>query len=188
MGTAAARTSRRLAASLVSLVTLASIASGVAQATLSPRQLYQGLLKAAPASSMPPALVGSKTRAARLSAGSRSHHAVGAVEVGNAQALVGFLVFPTRALALADLKAFPPDAGPNKLITNRPAGFPRPAYLLHAAGNGYVATYLVFVLDNVVVNAWAYGTKGSEKKLTAIVERDALWAKNRALTVMRSGS
>jgi hypothetical protein len=184
----ATRSLRRLAASLLVLVTLASLASGTAQADLSPRQLYQGLLKTAPASSLPPALRGSKTRSARLSAGSRSHHAVGAVEIGNAQALVGFLVFPTRALALADLKAFPPDKGPNKVITNRPTGFPRPAYLIHAVGNGYEAVYLVFILDNLLVNSWTYGTKGSEKKLIAIVERDALWAKNRALSVMRNGS
>jgi hypothetical protein len=174
---------RRRAASLAVLVTLAS---GTAQAMPSPQQLYKGLLKAAP--SLPPALRGSKTRSAKLSAGSRSHHAVGAVEISNGAALVGFLVFPTRALALADLKAFPPNTGPNKVITNRPAGLPQPAYLIHSAGNGYEAAYVVFVLDNVLVNAWAYGAKGSQKKLIAIVERDAIWAKNRGLSVMRNGS
>lgn len=179
-----ARFRRRLAVSLIAFVTLALLASGTAQATLSPRQLYRALLKAAPASSLPPTLRGTKTRRAKLSTGSRSHHAVGAVEVGNTQSLVGFLVFPTHALALADLKAFPPDTGPNKIISTRPAGLPQPAYLIHAAGNGYEATYVVFILDNVLVNSWVYGAKGSEKKLIAIVERNALWAKNHAFSVM----
>ena len=52
------------------------------------RGLYHALLKATPAASLPPALQGSKTQSARLSAGSRSHHAVGAVEIGNGEAIV----------------------------------------------------------------------------------------------------
>ena len=179
---------RHVAASLLALVILAGLTAGVAQAALSPRQLYRGLLKAAPASSLPPALRGTKTRSAKLSAGARSQHAVGAVEVGNADALVGFLVFPSRARALADLKAFPPDTGPNKILTTELPGLPRPAYLIHAAGNGFEVAYVVFVVDNVVVNAWAYGAKGSLKTLIAIVERDARWAKNRTLSVVRSSS
>jgi hypothetical protein len=136
---------------------------------------------------LPPALEGSKTHSAPLSRGSRAHHAVGAVEIGNGQAIVGYLVFPSHALAIADLKAFPPNTGPNKVVTTRPAGLPRPAYVIHAAQNGYDAAYVVFVLDNVLVNSWTYGAKGSSSQLIAVVERNARWAKNHVLHAMRSG-
>jgi hypothetical protein len=182
---AATRLRRRLVASLV-LATLVSFGVPTAHAAVSPARLYRGLLKAAPAAALPPALQGSKTHSATLSAGSRSHRAVGAVEIGNSQALVGYLVFPTHALALADLNAFPPGTGPNKIVSNRPAGLPRPAYLIHANGNGYEVEYVVFIVDNVLVNSWAYGAKGSEKKLVAIVERDARWANSHVRQVRRS--
>jgi len=175
---------RRLAAALV---LLAALSSGAAQAALSPRQLYQALLEPPPSSSLPPALRGSTTRSTPLSTGSRSHHAVGAVEIGNGTALVGFLVFPTHALAVADLKAFPPNRGPNKIVTTRPAGLPRPAYVLRASGNGYSVAYVVFVNDNLLVNTWTYGRKGTEKQLIAIVEGDARWAKSYSLRIMRNG-
>jgi hypothetical protein len=180
-----ARLLRRLAAALVMLAALSS--GGAAQAALSPRQLYQALLKPPPSSSLPPALRGSITRSTPLSTGARSHHAVGAVEISNGTALVGFLVFPTHALALADLKAFPPNRGPNKIVTTRPAGFPRPAYVLRASGNGYSVAYMVFIQDNLLVNTWTYGRKGTEKQLIAIVEGDARWAKSYSLRIMRNG-
>ena len=41
------------------------------------------------------------------------------------------------------------------------------------------------VLDNVLVNSWAYGPKGSKKKIIAIVQRDGLWAKKNALRAMQ---
>ena len=180
-------TSRRrpALAVLAALVVLAVFGTGAAQAAPTPLQLYHALLKTPAAASIPSALSGGTAQAAKLSAGSRSHHAVGAVEIGNTTALVGFLIFPTHALALADLKAFPPNRGPNKIVSTRPAGLPRPAYILRARSNGYEAAYAVFVLDNVVVNAWAYGVTGSSAKLQAIVERDARWANAHALAAMR---
>ena len=56
---------------------------------------------------------------------------------------------------------------------------------MHAAHNGYEVAYVVFAFDNLLVNAWAYGPKGSKKKLIAIVKRDGLWAKSNALRAMR---
>jgi hypothetical protein len=175
----------RLGAVPLAVAVLASLAVASARATTSPQQLYKALLKAPPAASLPPALQGSTAHAGKLSVGARAHHAVGAVEVGTSQAIVGYLVFPTRALTLADLKAYPPDSGPNTVLSRHPAGFPQPAYLIHAAHNGYEVAYVVFVFDNLLVNAWAYGPKGSKKKLIEIVTRDGLWAKSNALRAMR---
>ena len=178
---------RRVAVLAASFVVLASVLAGSAQATTSPRQLYRALLKAVPAASLPPALEGSKTHSAPLSRGSRTHHAVGAVEIGNGQAIVGYLVFPTHALAVGDLNAFPPNTGPNKVVTRHLAGFPTPLYVIHAERNGYEASYVIFILDNVLVNSWSYGAKGSSAQLLAGVKRDARWAKDHLLHVMRSG-
>jgi hypothetical protein len=36
----------------------------------------------------------------------------------------------------------------------------------------------------VLVNSWAYGPKGSKKKILAIVQHDGLWAKSNALRAM----
>jgi hypothetical protein len=66
------------------------------------------------------------------------------------------------------------------------AGLPRPAYLLHARGNGYEAAYVIFIVDNVLVNSWTYGVKGSQKQLFAIVERDARWARDRVRHAQRA--
>jgi hypothetical protein len=176
---------RRAAALAFSVFLLTPLLAASAQATPTPRQLYRALLKPVPASSLPLALEGSKTHSTPLSSGSRAHHAIGAVEIGNGQAIVGYLVFPTHALALADLKAYPPNTGPNKVVTRHLAGFPTPLYVIHAAQNGYEAAYVIFVLDNVLVNSWTYGTKGSTKTLLSIVERDARWAKTHALQAMR---
>ena len=177
-------TRSRLRGASAALAAVAALGAGTAQAAPTPSQLYQALLKKPKAGSLPSALAGATAQSAKLSPGSRSHHAVGAVEIGNTAALVGYLVFPSHALALADLKAFPPNRGPNKIVTTKPAGLPHPAYILDARGNGYEAAYAVFVLDNVVVDAWAYGTKGTSKKLRTIVEADARWAKIHALSAM----
>ncbi len=104
--------------------------------------------------------------------------------IGNTAAIVGFLVFPSHALALADLKAYPPNTGPNKIVTTTPAGLPRPAFILRGTGNGYEAAYAVFVLDNVVVDAWTYGPKGTYSQLRSIVEKDAAWAKTYGTSVI----
>ncbi len=176
----------RLGAVAAALSVALLAGASVAQAAPSPSALYQALLKAPPAGSLPPALKGATPKSAKLSKGSRSHHAVGAVAIANNAALVGFLVFPTHALALADLKAFPPNTGPNKIVTNAPAKLPRPAYILRAAGNAFEAAYAVFVLDNIVVNAWTYGPKGSFGQLRSIVERDAQWAKAYGTSVIQS--
>ncbi len=176
---------RRLAALPLLVAVLALLAAASAYAAATPQQLVKALLKSPPAVPLPAELKGSIPHAAKLSRGSRLHHAVGAVEVGNSEALVGYLVFPTHAMTLADLKAYPPDAGPNKVISRHPAGFPQPAYLIYAARNGYEVAYVVYVLDNVLVNSWAYGPKGSKKKILAIVQRDGLWAKKNALRAMQ---
>lgn len=177
---------RRLAALPLVLAVLATLAVASAHAAATPQQLVKALLKSPPAvTPLPTELKGSIPHTAKLSRGSRLHHAVGAVEVGNSEALVGYLVFPTHAMTLADLKAYPPDSGPNKVVSRHPAGFPQPAYLIYAAHNGYEVAYVVYVLDNVLVNSWAYGPKGSKKKIIAIVQRDGLWAKKNALRAMQ---
>ena len=128
---------RRLAALPLVLAVLGALAVASAHAATSPQQLVKALLKSPPAASLPAQLKGSIPHAAKLSRSSRAQHAVGAVEVGNSEALVGYLVFPTRALALADLKAYPPNSGPNTIVSRHLAGLPQPTYLIHAARNGY---------------------------------------------------
>jgi hypothetical protein len=175
---------RRLAAVPLVLAVLGSLAVASAQAATPPQLLVKALLKSPPAVALPAELKGSIPHTAKLSRGSRAHHAVGAVEVGNSEALVGYLVFPTHAMTLADLKAYPPDSGPNTVVSRHLAGLPQPAYLIYAARNGYEVAYVVYVVDNVLVNSWAYGPKGSKKKILAIVQRDGLWAKKNLLRAM----
>ena len=171
---------------LTAVVAFAALSSSGAQAALTPHQLYKALLKAPAPKSLPPALKSATTKAQTLSAGSKAHHAVGAVEIGNTAAIVGFLIFPTHAAAVADLKAYPPNRGPNKIVSTKPAGLPRPAFLLRAKENGYVAAYAVFILDNVIVDAWTYGKSGSDAQITAIVHKNALWAKSYGLALMHA--
>jgi len=174
---------RLAAASFAALL----VCAAAARAAPTPTQLYHALLEPPAAGSLPPALKGADTKAATLSKGSKSHHAIGAVEIGNSAAIVGLLVFPTHALALADLKAYPPDKGPNTIVSRTPAGLPRPAYIMAARGNGYEAAYAVFVVGNVVVDAWTYGQKGTSSQLRSIVERNARWANAHVASVI-SGS
>lgn len=164
-----------------------TLPSGVPERLRHAYGVYVKLLKVPKNSSLPPSLVGSITKAAALSPGSQKHDAAGAVLTTNGGALVGMLVFPNHAAALADLKAFPPDAGPNKII-GTPKGFPKPAYILGAVGNGYVARYVVFVDGGVLVNTWAYGKKGkqSEAQLLKIVEQNARWARARVAAAQQS--
>lgn len=144
-------------------------------------KLILALAKPPKQSSLPKSLRGSRTGAAELSPGSREHHAAGAIETGNGGVLVGYLVFKTRADALADLRAYPPNApgSPNKIIARSVPGLPKPTYVLKAVGNGYVVRYVVFVDGPVIVNSWAYGQKGkaAEAKLLSIVEENAHWAR-----------
>jgi hypothetical protein len=167
--------------------TKSKLPSGVPERLRHAYGVYVKLLKAPKDSSLPPSLVGSITHAAPLSPGSQKHGAAGAVLTTNGGALVGVLVFPNHAAALADLKAFPPDAGPNKII-GTPKGFPKPAYILSAAGNGYTARYIVFVEGGVLVNTWAYGKKGkqSEAQLLRLVEQNARWARARVAAAQSS--
>jgi hypothetical protein len=165
-----------MAALLGAAITVGFLATAGQGATPSPRHVYEALLKAPPPSSLPPALKGARTHAAPLSAGSRKQHAIGAVEITNGEALVGFLVFPTHAHALADLRAFPPARGPNKIVSRDLPGFPRPTYVLRATGNGYLAAYVVFIERNVLVDCWAYGKKSSQKRLLQVDEQVARWA------------
>ena len=182
----ASSAARRLGLASAASLALLLVCAAAAQATPSPQALYQALLKTPPAGSLPPALKGSTPKANTLARGSKQHHAVGAVVIGNTAAIVGFLVFPTHALALADLKAYPPNTGPNKIVTTTPKGLPRPAFILRATGNGYVTAYAVFVLDNVLVNAWTYGPKGTYGQLRSIVEKNAAWAKTYGTSVIQS--
>ena len=115
---------RRLAALPLVLAVLGALAVASAHAATSPQQLVKALLKSPPAASLPAQLKGSIPHAAKLSRSSRAQHAVGAVEVGNSEALVGYLVFPTHALALADLKAYPPNSGPNTIVSRHPGRVP----------------------------------------------------------------
>jgi hypothetical protein len=141
-------------------------------------KLILKLLKAPPQTALPPSLRGSQTQATPLSAGSRKHHAAGAIVTTNGGALVGYLVFKKHADALADLKAYPPDSGPNKIVSRSVAGLPAPTYVLRANGNGYLARYIVFVDGPVVVNTWAYGQKSKEAALKAVVLANAHWARS----------
>lgn len=153
-------------------------------------RMYAALLKSPKKSSLPVGLAGSSTGPSKLSPGSLKHHAVGAALTTNGSALVGFLVFPTRAAALADLKEFPPNSGANKVIGPAPKDFPRPAYVLSAKGNGYTVRYVVFLRDNVLVNSWAYGQKGKGKTgaLVGFVEQNARWGLARAAAAATAAS
>jgi len=142
-------------------------------------KLILRLMKPPPDESLPPSLHGAQTQAAQLSPGSRAHHAAGAIVTTNGGALVGYLVFKNRSDALADLAAFPPNSGPNKIVSRSVAGLPKPTYLLRARGNGYLARYAVFVDGPVIVNTWAYGQKSNEKALQAVVLTNAHWARGR---------
>jgi hypothetical protein len=177
---------RRLGLASAASLALLLVCAATAQATPSPHALYQALLKTPPAGSLPPALKGATPKSNALARGSKKHHAVGAVVIGNTAAIVGFLVFPTHALALADLKAYPPNTGPNKIVSTTPKGLPQPAFILRAAGNGYESAYAVFVLDNVLVNAWTYGPKGTYGQLRSIVEKNAAWAKTYGTSVIQN--
>ena len=151
-------------------------------AKLSPAaKLILQLVKAPKKASLPKSLQGASTQATALAPGSRKQHAAGAIVTTNGGALAGFLVFKTHSDALADLKAYPPNSGPNKIIARSVPGLPKPTYVLSAIGNGYVARYVVFVDGTVIVNTWAYGQAGKarEKKLLAIVEQNAHWAQSR---------
>jgi hypothetical protein len=151
-------------------------------------KLILELAKAPAKSSLPPSLDRSTTQATPLAAGSRKHHAAGAIVTTNGAALVGYLIFKSRRDALADLKAFPPSSGPNAVIETNPAGFPTPSYVLKALGNGYVVRYVVFVDGPVIVNAWAYGQKGKkrEAQLVALVKRNARWGLERLNTAQQA--
>jgi hypothetical protein len=104
----------------------------------------------------------------------------------NGGALVGYLVFKNRADALADLKAYPPNSGPNKIVSRTVEGLPEPTYVLRANGNGYLARYVVFVDGTVVVNTWAYGQKRNDRRLQDIVVGNARWAKQRLSAARRA--
>lgn len=151
-------------------------------------RLIIALAKPPKVSTMPKSLQGAKTQLTPLSEGSRKHHAAAAVVTTNGGALVGYLVFKNRQDALGDLQAFPPNSGPNKVIARSLSGLPQPTYVLRARGNGYVARYVVFVDGPVIVNAWAYGQKGSvaERKLLQIVEENARWARQRLAAAVRT--
>jgi hypothetical protein len=179
------RSARCLLAALLPALLVALVLAAGAQAAPTPEDVYRALLKAPPTASLPTPLRGSKTAAGTLSAGPRKRHAVGAVATTNGAALVGYLVFPTHALALADLKASPPNQGPNKIVARNPAGFPQPALVLLAASNGYAAAYVVFVEGSLLVNSWTYGPKGTEKQLIKIALQDARWARDRGAAAMR---
>lgn len=165
---------------------LAGAFAGTAQSARSPKALFRALLKQPPASGLPPELGKSTVHAAPLSQGARAYHAVGAVEFGNTQAIVGYLVFHSRAEALADLKAFPPNRGPNRIVAKNPPGIPHPALVLHASGNGFHAAYVVFVQDNVLVDCWTYGSRSTKTSvLFRVVKQDARWASRRLLQARR---
>jgi hypothetical protein len=160
--------------------TTAATTTAPSTKNLSPAaKLILQLLKAPPQASLPASLRGSKPQATPLSPGSRAHHAAGAIVTTNGGALVGYLVFKKRADALADLVAYPPNAGPNKIVSRTVAGLPEPTYVLRALGNGYLARYIVFVDGPVVVNTWAYGQKSNEGALKAVVLANARWALRR---------
>ena len=151
-------------------------------------KLILALGKAPKRASLPKSLRGSSTQAAALSPGSRKHHAAGAIVTTNGGALVGYLVFKNRKDALADLRAFPPNSGPNTVISRSLSGLPKPTYVLKALGNGYVVRYVVFVDGPVIVNTWAYGQKGkaAEAKLLTIVEENAHWARQHLAAARKS--
>ena len=140
-------------------------------------KLILRLMKPPSDASLPASLRGAQTQAAQLSSGSRAHHAAGAIVTTNGGALVGYLVFKNRSDALADLAAFPPNSGPNKIVSRSVAGLPKPTYVMRARGNGYLARYVVFVDGPVIVNTWAYGQKSKEQALKAVVLANAHWAR-----------
>ncbi len=173
-------TSQPAGTTVTSPTTTAATTTTPAGQKLTPTaRLILELLKAPPKASLPASLRGSQTQAAALSSGSRAHHAAGAIVSTNGGALVGYLVFKNRNDALADLAAYPPNSGPNKIVSRNVAGLPTPTYVLRARGNGYLAHYVVFVDGPVIVNTWAYGQKSNEQALQGVVLANAHWALRR---------
>jgi len=177
----------------VMLVALAATAALLAVSTASgssesrsPAEIYAALAKGPVLKPLPATLKASpKPKKVALSAGSKKQHAVGAVEYGNPDVVVGFLVFPSHAAALADLKAYPPNRGPNKIVSRTPSGLPQPALLLLAHGNGYEAAYATFVVDDVLVDCWTYGKVAQTKVIESIVQANAHWALKYSLRAIR---
>ena len=172
-------TSKPAGTTVTSPTTTAATTTPAGQKLTPTARLILGLLKAPPKASLPASLRGSQTQAAALSSGSRAHHAAGAIVTTNGGALVGYLVFKNRGDALADLAAYPPNSGPNKIVSRNAAGLPKPTYVLRARGNGYLAHYVVFVDGPVIVNTWAYGQKSNEQALQGVVLANAHWALRR---------
>jgi hypothetical protein len=172
-------TSKPAGTTVTSPTTTAATTTPAGQKLTPTARLILGLLKAPPKASLPASLRGSQTQAAALSSGSRAHHAAGAIVTTNGGALVGYLVFKNRNDALADLAAYPPNSGPNKIVSRNAAGLPKPTYVLRARGNGYLAHYVVFVDGPVIVNTWAYGQKSNEQALQGVVLENAHWALRR---------
>jgi hypothetical protein len=157
---------RRLCAALVlvgaGLVPPGALAAADAERKLSPKALYEALSKVPKGKAVLPNGYQSPTIGrVPLTPNAKRHHAVGAVGIdlakpGTLGAGILFIVFPTRADALADW-----NEGVRRLPKTRlrpPSFFPKPSVMVNASvtlGNApsrpIGTTRLAFVVENIII-------------------------------------
>jgi hypothetical protein len=153
-----------LAAGATGLVCVAVAMAGHSTTPPSPQTLYQRLLTSSiPDSALPSAYSSSSTGVSKPSDNAKRHHVVGEVEIDidDGDAGIVYMVFPTRADAVADWK----DANLRahaKSTLNAPSSFPWPALIANQSVTGKNAfgktvtngvTALAFTSQNVIVEA-----------------------------------
>jgi hypothetical protein len=140
-----------------------------------PYGLYQALLTTAiPDSQLPTGHFSAKPGIGSLSSNSKSHHALGEVDVDidDGQAAIVYEVFPSRALAVADFKAGRPNYKkiPSATVMTAPSRFPWPAVMVSGTVTGKNAfgktvkngtTLLAFTSKNVIVEAATVSTSNT---------------------------
>jgi len=142
-------------------------------AAVSPQNLYQRLLTSSiPDSALPSGYYSSTTGISKPSDNAKRHHVVGEVEINldNSDAVIDYIVFPTRADAVADWK----DAnmrGHAKSTLTAPPDFPWPALMINQSITGKNVfgkkvtngvTFLGFTSKNVIVSAATISTDNTE--------------------------
>ena len=138
-------------------VALPTAASG-AQAK-SPRALYKALLTSViPRSQLPVGFHSSTTKAFRIGAEQKRHHAIGEVSIDlddGRNASIVYVVFPTRTDAVANLADGLKHLKTQQGTTTAPApnGLPKPSIVIRFSVQGRSVTMITAVSGNVGINA-----------------------------------
>lgn len=152
------------AASLLTLTVFAATAGAeTAQRSQTPRALYEALLTSSVSGKLPSGFSTAKIGVSKLSDRAMKHHGVGGVEIDidGGDAAIIYIVFPTRADAVADWKDVNLKQQAKSVIT-APSRFPWPAVIANSSvtGNNVFGkkvtngvTDLAFTSRNVIVQA-----------------------------------